>query len=320
MEASMRSDSPIRGAVFTLDPRTEELLREVAADPSSCLLRVPRREVEEALTRTDYRGLSSTVGLSAAERELLRTARAEVAYWLNVVCFRRLTEDEETRVYTSRVTEGDRLFSAQSLAEQQLGLEWLKASQGSSGPEFTTTLDDALQLLGDNKQTAPIEALASLSVRLAPSFSARLYALQSYLSGDGVGFAIRMAEGLSSSGGSRTDRAYALGALGTARYQRNELHHALDSYAAAARLLPSLPEFGLRARAMAVYACDQRAASYWVDHCQDFPRNRNSMTAVVRSVLASRSQSSIVVRRFASELRAHAGSHTQELFDAFALP
>ncbi|MBL8804476.1 MAG: hypothetical protein JNN27_20940 [Planctomycetes bacterium] len=306
--------------MFTLDPRTEELLREVAANPSSCLLRVPRREVEEALTRTDYRGLSSTVGLSAAERELLRTARAEVAYWLNVVCFRRLTEDEETRTFTSGVADGDRLFAARSFAEQQLELDWFKASQGASEPEFTTTLDDALQLLSDRKQTAPIEALASLSVRLAPSFSARLYAVQSCLSGDGVGFAMRLAEGLASSGGSRTDRAYALGALGTARYQRNELHHALDAYAAAARLLPSLPEFGLRALAMSVYACDQRAAAYWVDHCQDVPHNRNSITAVVRSVVASRSQSSTVVRRFASELRVHAGSHTQELFDAFALP
>lgn len=316
----MRSDSPIRGAVFTLDPRTEELLREVAADPSSCLLRVPRREVEEALTRTDYRGLSSTVGLSLAERELLRTARAELAYWLNVVCFRRLTEDEETRTFTSGVGESDQLLVLPTRAEQSQALRDLRDDFRSvpiDEDEDVARCAECVERDADGRdRRAPVRDIAALGLVLAPSFTARLYTIQSMSESGPVGLAMQAARTLTALCAGRVEKAYALGALGTVEWHRGDVRAALAAYSSAAALMPTLPEFALRAIIMAIHARDLSVVEAFIRRPEIPGSIRNSISAVTRYIPASSPLLDPATTRFLCEVRGHASPQTMELFDA----
>jgi hypothetical protein len=62
-----------------LDPRAEEILRDIAADPNSCLLRLQPDDLARSLRRGELPDRAGTTGLPRAERELLRAHRAEVA-------------------------------------------------------------------------------------------------------------------------------------------------------------------------------------------------------------------------------------------------
>jgi hypothetical protein len=317
MEASMRSDSPIRGAVFTLDPRTEELLREVAADPSSCLLRVPRREVEEALTRTDYRGLTSTVGLSAAERELLRTARAELAYWLNVVCFRRLTEDEETRVFYSRVADGGSAIDAPSVADAVRGCDGIRNSSIAVDLGEGAALQLLSDALSDHAPRVSVEALAAASLRLAPSFVSRHYALQALVGQRRASAAHRLAVGLTTTSASRTDRAYSHAILGTTLWSLGHLHAARDAYGVAAETMPTHPEFALRALSMAVCCDDSEGIRRWSRVVDAHPNNLAAVSAVTTSIRAIDKTAFEDAAARARRHVAQSATATREVLDAF---
>lgn len=83
------------------DARIEELLREVAADPQSSLLRVPRpARLGVVLGRRPAVGVA-TAGLSAAERELVAVHRGELSYLLRKLAVVRLFESPAAA--TSRV-------------------------------------------------------------------------------------------------------------------------------------------------------------------------------------------------------------------------
>lgn len=82
---------------FVLDPELEQLLVEVAADPDSCLLRVPRPKALPALFESDTRVSDRMAGLSLAERELLRVHRRELAELLLEVCRYKLIEGPRSR-------------------------------------------------------------------------------------------------------------------------------------------------------------------------------------------------------------------------------
>lgn len=87
---------------FLLDPALEELLLEVAADPDSSLLRVPRPKALPALFDNDPRVSDRMAGLNLAERELLRVHRAELAELLLEVCRYKLIEGPRSRLYFTR--------------------------------------------------------------------------------------------------------------------------------------------------------------------------------------------------------------------------
>lgn len=313
----MRSDSPIRGAVFTLDPRTEELLREVAADPSSCLLRVPRREVEEALTRTDYRGLSSTVGLSAAERELLRTARAEVAYWLNVVCFRRLTEDEETRVLYSRVADGGSAIDAPSVEIAAHACEGIRESSLAVDLGEDAALELLANAVSDRAPRVSVDALAAASLRLSPSFVARHYALQAIVGQRRASAAHRLAVGLSTTSAARADRAYSHAILGTTLWSLGQLHGARDAYGVAAETMPTHPEFALRALSMAICCDDSDGVRRWSRAVDAHPNNLAAVSAVTTSIRAVDRDVFKHAAARARRLIAEGATATREVLDAF---
>ncbi|MCY3001352.1 MAG: hypothetical protein NTV21_06070 [Planctomycetota bacterium] len=74
-----------------LNPEVEGLLREIAADPTSSLLRLPPSDLRRARRHGHLPDRAGTTGLNLAERELLRRWREEVAYLLLVACYRELS-------------------------------------------------------------------------------------------------------------------------------------------------------------------------------------------------------------------------------------
>lgn len=74
-----------------LNPEIEGLLREIAADPTSTLLRLPPSDLRRARRQGQLPDRAGTTGLNLAERELLRRWREEVAYLLLVACYRELS-------------------------------------------------------------------------------------------------------------------------------------------------------------------------------------------------------------------------------------
>lgn len=67
-----------------LHPEVEHLLAEIAADPNSSLLRIPRAKILPELFRPPDPIRQSAYFLTSAERHLLAVHREEVAHWLRV--------------------------------------------------------------------------------------------------------------------------------------------------------------------------------------------------------------------------------------------
>ena len=67
-----------------LHPEVEHLLAEIAADPNSSLLRIPRAKVLPELFRPPDPIRQSAHFMTSAERHLLAVHREEVAHWLRV--------------------------------------------------------------------------------------------------------------------------------------------------------------------------------------------------------------------------------------------
>lgn len=248
----MTSESSTRGSVITLDPRTEELLREIAAAPGACVLRASRAELEAALTRSDYCGLDTRIGFSSAERELLRTARHELAYWLNVLAYRRLTEDESTRRYYTRLGAGDREYVPPSDEDIATGSRAAMDSAGELRVDAMTTLEvlqaavTPLDAARGRGRPGVVE-LAAASLRLHPTFQARHYALQARVVEGDVRSVLPVVERLAETCAGRNELGHSLALAGTLNGLSGRFNKALHCYMRAAELLPDQTELIIRA-------------------------------------------------------------------------
>jgi hypothetical protein len=101
---AMATEAPI----FT--PEVEELLREIAKEPDSVLLRMPREKVKASLMETRSPVGVMTAGLSKAERELVRVHREEFAFQLRQAAWVKLAEDGDgPRVVSRQWQRGTRI-------------------------------------------------------------------------------------------------------------------------------------------------------------------------------------------------------------------
>ncbi len=315
----MKSDTGVQAVERRLDPRTEELLREIASSGDSCLLRASRRELGDALGRADYRGLATQVGFSSAERELLRTARAEVAYWLNVICFRRLTEDEATGRYCTRLVEGGGEYVPPDLESTRAGLRDARASARELSA-VDAPMEDVLERLvaGEFDLSADVRDIAAASLRLHPTFQARHYAVQAEVWTAPSDFTFRAAERILSTARGAGDRAYVSGLLGTLHWLNDRPDRALAAYAGAFESLPSHPEFAARALVMSIYAGECDTAETWIARLRSMSINsRRAVVAVARSVERSMQVRGVAARAASRRVRSSSGSVAQEIFDAY---
>ncbi len=159
------------------DERIEELLREVAADPKSCLLRVPRpAQVGVVLGRRPGVGVA-TAGLSSAERELVALHRGELAYLLRKLAVVRLFESPKAA--TSRVRTC--YSGAARLATDRH--EWVDAVRSKlEGLEAERPADPGRELLErcvydpDSIGYLDVTDVAAAANLLDPTDQARIYA------------------------------------------------------------------------------------------------------------------------------------------------
>lgn len=156
------------------EPEVEELLREVAADPDSWLLRVPRPKAAGValLERPDLSTLAT--GLSTAEAQLLRVHRAAVADLLRTLCHKRLTEDSLSRLYVSKIRRGTNAVespSAEECAERIRSVVRFPAKD-----EIMLEGYELLQrcVASDNSELPTVSQLAASSLRLEASDRARM--------------------------------------------------------------------------------------------------------------------------------------------------
>lgn len=158
------------------DPEVEALLREIAEDPRSNLLRVPRPMASRALVEDVPIVSVATAGLTKAERHLAIVHREELSYLLRCAAWKRLTEGEDTWFVVSR-----------SLPD---GTEVPVPSLDSVRRDARALIDDpppdvsqlgAMELI-ERCVSSPLEAwptvqqFASASLRIAPSCKARVNA------------------------------------------------------------------------------------------------------------------------------------------------
>lgn len=319
----MKSESTTGAVERRLDPRTEEILREVASDSESCLLRASRRELDEALTRADWSGLRTLVGFSSAERELLCTAREEIAYWLNVMCFKRLTEDESTRRYCTRLVEGDREYVAPTLQAVRTGLDESTASArelGAVGAPLEQVLEQLV--LGVRADAPPraveVHQLASASLRLHPTFQARHYAVQANQGfGDGVS-SIRLARQLAALARGRLERAYSLAQIAQAHSSLGDFVGSCIQYGAAADAAPTMGELRLRALGAAVLAEDRARADELLRGVDAMDREAAAVRVVCAAFRTRRDELSVPALDLVHGLLERAGATGREVLNALA--
>lgn len=151
-----------------LHPEVEHLLAEIAADPNSSLLRIPRTKVLPELFRPPDPIRQSAYFLTSAERHLLAVHREEVAHWLRVgLVFAR--------------TQGKRLGKTWFASNEVGQRAWIAkqseiAAGGHLGEEVRTWVHHPNLWLSDEARALQVQAAAQRLVPspLAPVVSAQL--------------------------------------------------------------------------------------------------------------------------------------------------
>lgn len=158
-------------------PEIEELLREVASDPRSTLLRVPRPKVLRTFFEHDPTVSQHATGLRAAERELLRTHRDELAKLLREACVMKLYGHPAAKGRMLRhVTATQVLSIPNKVALRERFRRERRSPVGPLGLDDALLLDACTEVDGVDQPT--IGQLAALSLRLHPTTQARIYAAE----------------------------------------------------------------------------------------------------------------------------------------------
>lgn len=155
--------------VFT--PEVEEILRDVASDPRSSLLKVDRPQHFRGLFERYSNVGPRTAGLTSAEREILRVHRGDVARLLGDVCRARLAADKIRNTTSFSVDREVRVLTPQELDSRARALMDKPAGQG----EDIRGLVSRCVTQGMRDQCS-IADLAVAIMRLQPDDSARILA------------------------------------------------------------------------------------------------------------------------------------------------
>jgi len=165
----MTADRPI------YEPEVEELLRELAVDPTSTLLRVPRKGVVPTLFDKNAMVSPRAAGLSSAERHLLQVYREDVELLLRQAYLLYCKSNEPfgpTHSWTITVDHHHELPAIE---------EWDFRAQGALGrPLLGDGAPEAHEVLAHCVRESPISVpspvqLAAAALRLVPTNQARIY-------------------------------------------------------------------------------------------------------------------------------------------------
>ena len=177
-----------------LHPELEGLLREVAADPESNLLRLPRSGLVHSLRAAALPDRAPTTGLRPAERELLRTCRHEVAYLLLLACYRQQITAPQNRYLVYSLNESGEVAAT-------LERRWLGIASQRLGLMPGRAILNSMALLArcvspDGERWPSVLELAAASARLDPSNTAYNYAALELILANQPAAGVRMLEKL----------------------------------------------------------------------------------------------------------------------------
>ena len=164
--------------MLTIDPELEGLLREVAADPDSSLLKVPRqKQIRAFFDRGGARSTIESYGLTNIERHLLLAHRTELAHLLYQACLRQLVEGPRSRFFVSRFTSLDRELRIDTRLESRSVPIPLSEFQPPSDPDYLRGLEllEECATPADSKRPSVLD-LASAGFALQRSDEFRLFA------------------------------------------------------------------------------------------------------------------------------------------------
>lgn len=222
---------------FVLDPELEQLLVEVAADPDSCLLRVPRPKALPALFESDTRVSDRMAGLNLAERELLRVHRRELAELLLEVCRYKLIEGPRSRDFYFRYRADGRTMTPldpETAAERAGGRH-----AEFDGPEEAATVELIHSCVSSAGEGAPtVATLATAARRLNSSIHARGLAAQDYAHGRAPWASTRVLGELIADAPTLLDKAVMWAAIGIAYSRLQQYGRSHSAYVEASTVCP----------------------------------------------------------------------------------
>ena len=157
-----------------LDSAVEDLLREIASDPESRLLRVARPRDFEILFDRAPAVTVATAGITKAERHLLCAHRGELAWVLREACRTRLLRDPALDPWVGRYDTVDRRSESYDVAA------WKRlAERGFRHDSSDPLVSEGIHLLEHcvrpEFHRLDIAQLAVASFRLEPTDQARIY-------------------------------------------------------------------------------------------------------------------------------------------------
>ncbi len=232
-----------------LDPEVEALLQEIAADPRSSLLRVPRPKVLRGLFERGSRAADEpatsarATGLTSAERQLLLVHRCEVAALLREACVLRLFEEPRAAEEIGRDIDVRRRIE---IPDEDAWRARARREMDAVTDDSETT--DAYELLlrcvhpadesrwGEDASSARPSAaqLATSSLRVAAHDSARICVGVDLIRRDEPRTALRVLESVLAGAPSALHASNAHENVGWARAASGDAPAARDAYRAAA--------------------------------------------------------------------------------------
>ena len=154
---------------ITFDPMLEELLREVATDPNSCLLRRPRKRAYRALYTTTEAVSEKSTWLTLPERHLVQYYREEVAWLLHQLCEDMAISHPQV---AGKINQAIRPGHRPALSHQSIQDRWEQVSRSEGEDQTSQALAVAAACLTHD---AHLMDAAEAMMRLAPSVLARSY-------------------------------------------------------------------------------------------------------------------------------------------------
>lgn len=159
---------------WNVDPELEQLLREVAADPRATLLRIARPQAIRSVYESSIVARESATGLLAAERQLLRVHREELARLLRRACVMLIFESPSGRAYTMRHVTATYRHDPPT---RERWLDDARLELAVSKPDVATDVVTLLERCVTDvaSRRATISQLAAASARLQRTAQADIY-------------------------------------------------------------------------------------------------------------------------------------------------
>jgi tetratricopeptide (TPR) repeat protein len=163
----------VGGEHLLLDPEVEHLLREIAADPRSSLLRVSRSASLTGLLERSAPVSPNASGLTSAERHLLAVYRSELVYLLGSACLLRFYSDPGRAISLHKsVTVEQPMTVPDSVEWRSRCLAALSANKGY--PDVSHILE---RCIADGTfRSVSIAEIAATALRIQPCDPIRIYA------------------------------------------------------------------------------------------------------------------------------------------------